>query len=242
MSRNFLQCQEPWYCLKAVVYPGIIWYKIAMTINEKITALLGVLGFLLGIGNLAWLVMSYRPRLSFYPKCPALFTGMLIYDRGYTREQRLATIVDVVVEVSNNSSRDNTVVSISCATDRDLLPLDTDLGIQIGTRLQDLSAILGKSESRDIGVYWDRPGEQWPDHIPLFLPSGGHKLAHLCYQLAGDPVPETTPVRLRITALDAFGRSYEKSVFLKRLSIDETVTPLTATAPKSAESSSTGRA
>lgn len=206
-----------------------------MTTFETISATLGILGFVIAATNAVWTIRHQRPRLLITPRVGHLFDADLTGEPGHfpIDPPRRAKLVDIVMDVSNCSARNNSVVFINWRMDGVISPLDPEAKYEVGQRIIDLSRVFGKSRSQvHVGEYWKYP-RQWEDMIPAELTPGTSRQAH-CSGEVRDIDALGNPPRLKVSISDAYGRSYVKSVILKHgAPTDADVNPLNADAETS---------
>jgi hypothetical protein len=187
-----------------------------MTTFETISATLGILGFVIAATNAVWTFRHQRPGLLITPRSGHLFDADITGERGHfpIDPPRRAKIVDIVMDVSNCSARNNSVVSINWRMDGVISPLDPEAKYEVGQRIIDLSRVFGKSRSHVcVGEYWNYP-RQWEDDIPAELTPGTSRQAH-CSGEVKDIAALGNPPRFKISIFDAYGRTYAKTILLK---------------------------
>jgi hypothetical protein len=187
-----------------------------MTTFETISATLGILGFVIAATNAVWTFRHQRPGLLITPRAGHLFDADLTGEPGYYSidPPRRAKIVDIVMDVSNCSARNNSVVSINWCMDGTILQIDPEAKYEVGQRIIDLSRVFGEERSQiPIGEYWNFP-RQWKDVLPAELAPGTSRQEH-CSGEVKDIVALGNPPRIKVSILDAYGRTYAKSVLLK---------------------------
>lgn len=197
-----------------------------MTAVEWLTSVLGVLGFIISLTHVIWTIRHHQPMLLVFPSAGHLFEATVHRDDAWLHgEPRTAQFVDILVEVSNRSIRDNSVTSIAWHGP-EICPLDTRERYVVGTKpvpeiLREMYAL--RNEGRETtDLYWT-PGEQWADLPPVTMPHGGHVQAR-CSGEVKDLAALGDPPRITVTVTDAHGKAYSAAVTLshdKPTSADE---------------------
>lgn len=187
-----------------------------MTSLEMFTATLGVLGFIISLIHVTWTIHHHRPMLYVFPRAGHLFEAEVHRDDAWLHgEPRTAQFMDILVEVSNHSTRNNSVTSVVWHGP-EICPLDARERYIVGAKpipkvLREMYALRNNGrETQDL--YWT-PGEQWTDLLPVTMPHGGHVQAR-CSGEVKDLAAMGDPPRITVTVTDAHGKSYSASVTL----------------------------
>lgn len=191
---------------------------------EIITAILGVLGFILATANTIWNFRQHRPRFLLIPRSGQIFDADVRGEPGhfYTDPPRRAKIVDIVVDIANCSARNNSVVSVEWSAGGAILPLDPTARYQVGEKVVDLGRFLGPGRTQRTGEYWEYP-QQWVRLLPVELASGMSRQAH-CSGEIKSLADLGVPPRIKLSVFDAYGRVYTKYVIINHgspIHIDE---------------------
>ncbi len=183
-----------------------------MTQYESFTAILGVLGFVLGLVNIILRIIDRRPKLLIDARDPSFFDAEIIVDTlPGMHESRIGTILNIPLEISNIAPLDNSVVSVTCSAVYNLRELSKDNRYIIGHRYLDLEHLYGLPDKRKMEEYWQYPAEQWNAMVPIHLPSGAHKTGYICYEMDTPNHDQSESVSLEIEIKDAFNKIYKKS-------------------------------
>lgn len=190
-----------------------------MSIAEICTAVIGSLGFLLGLFNLAWMIRNQSPRLHVSPRTARFFVGSWARQGLLGNERFEAVFLELFIEVGNRSLRANTVTSLSCNCGFTLGELP-DEPVQTGIRTIQSPY---DGEPLATGVYWQRPETTWEQVLPRKLDSGSSELLPAAYRLEDGPVTDG-PFRVKVVVCDTFGRTYSTSVLVTKLPSDAGLT------------------
>lgn len=85
---------------------------INITSVELITALVAVCSVILGIINFLWLYFNHRPSFRLHIPFQHYFTGKWRTDDIVAPQDRESSFIKVLLDVRNNSDRDNTITTI----------------------------------------------------------------------------------------------------------------------------------
>ncbi len=165
---------------------------------------------LLGLLNLLLLYFNHRPSFRLHIPFQHYFTGKWRTDDIVAPEERESSFIKVLLDVRNNSDRDNTIIAMECK--------GRGRRKRRFTKLPDCPIIIGEKAARPLweamdkklSIYWKPPVEQWDTMIPCFLPCGGHKVLPVCYRVRGEPIPDGQTLRIKITVRDSYGKKYSQ--------------------------------
>lgn len=192
-----------------------------MSNAELITATIGSFGFLLGLFNLGWMIRNQRPHLHVSAHIARFFTGAWVRQGLIDNERFEAIFLELMVEVSNRSSRTNTVTSLTCSCGFELGDVPEE-SIQTGVRaIQNIY----ESGPASAPVYWKKPEITWGQVLPKKLDSGASELLPIAYRIVGGPT-KNEPFTLKVVVCDTFGRTYSTSVMVTKLPTDAGVSLL----------------
>ncbi|MGE4297566.1 MAG: hypothetical protein AB7E47_06010 [Desulfovibrionaceae bacterium] len=187
-----------------------------MSVFEWTSAMLGMLGFALGVLNLVWMVRRQSPNLSVDVPVARMFKAHL-ERRCAVPElfERDVVVLDVLVAVSNVSQVGNTVVSVESGMRYNLVAFGEEDVLIVGERTIDVSKIYGDDRILKGPIVF-QPRDAIGGKVPARLAPGDRIEGALTGEIKQGDSPLGESFDLDVLVRDAHGKTYKKTVRVNR--------------------------
>ncbi len=183
---------------------------LSMSVFERVSAVLGLLGFILGVVNILLRVSDRRPAMRCTIGDKQCFHGKWTIRGALSMEEKEGSIIDFVLGIANISQINNTVEKIDCEADHPLKPVPEQPIARATNTIKNLT-----DKPVNVDVHWKRPDREWRLLVPQPIQPGSTIEASICYRIPGPPLPPGEEINIRVSVKDCFGKTHTKRFSLQ---------------------------